>query len=180
MKKTTWVTLPAFALATLIGLQGCAKKTTPSSLADGSQNTGDASTNAGANSGTGFNSSDIDGLTAANVLSRLPVIYFDFDQSSLREKDRQLLKVISEALKMDANKTVALKIQGHCDERGSTEYNLALGERRSRSIYDYLSNLGVSKSKLDVVSFGEERPAMTGSSEDSWAKNRRAEFNVQR
>lgn len=161
------------------GFQGCAKKGKVSSAADaGSQ---------GANTGTGtgagsFDSSDLSAYTVDNVIENLNMIniYFDFDQSTLKDRDRSFLKVLNEALKADKNKSISLKIQGHCDERGSNEYNLALGERRARAVYDYLVNLGTAKKRLDVVSFGEERPADTGSTEAAWAKNRRAAFEMKR
>ena len=79
-------------------------------------------------------------------------------------------------LNKDKNKSISLKIEGNCDERGSNEYNLALGERRARAVYDYLVNLGTAKKRLDVVSFGEEKPADMGHDEAAWAKNRRATF----
>jgi peptidoglycan-associated lipoprotein len=73
---------------------------------------------------------------------------------------------------------LTLVIEGHCDERGTTEYNLALGERRARVAYDYLVILGVSPDRLSIVSFGEERPADAGHTEEAWSKNRRDEFRI--
>jgi peptidoglycan-associated lipoprotein len=180
MKAFHKVAILAITVLVGFGFQGCAKKKAASSAADAA--------NAGANGsgggmGTGnFDSSDLSSFTAENVLDNINLIsiYFDFDQSALKDRDRSFLKVLNEALKMDKNKSVSLKIQGHCDERGSNEYNLALGERRARAVYDYLVNLGTSKKRLDVVSFGEERPADTGSTEAAWAKNRRAAFEMKR
>jgi len=162
------------------GVQGCAKKKDVSSAADASAGAG-AGSGSGMGSG-GFDSSDLSSFTAENVLDNINLIniYFDFDQSTLKDRDRAFLKVLNEALKMDKNKSVSLKIQGHTDERGSNEYNLALGERRARAVYDYLTNLGTAKKRLDVSSFGEERPADSSSNESAWAKNRRAAFEMKR
>lgn len=181
MKVSNKVALVALVAALGFGFQGCKKKG-PSSAADAaSQGSSGSGSESGSGMGTnGFNSDDINSYTTENIIENLHLvnIYFDFDQSSISEKDRQFLKVLAEALNLDKNKKIAVKIQGNCDERGSNEYNLALGERRARSVNDYLANLGVAKNRLDVVSFGEEKPADTGSSESAWAKNRRASFEA--
>ena len=180
MKALHKVDVVAIAIFVGAGLQSCAKKKNVSTPADAGASGSTA--NAGSSMNGGFDSSDLSSFTADNVLDNINLIniYFDFDQSTLKDRDRAFLKVLNEALKMDKNKTVSLKIQGHTDERGSNEYNLALGERRARAVYDYLTNLGTSKKRLDVVSFGEERPADTGSNETAWAKNRRAAFEMKR
>jgi peptidoglycan-associated lipoprotein len=79
---------------------------------------------------------------------------------------------------MAKNSTARLSIEGHCDERGTNEYNLALGDRRAKAVKDYLTSLGVASGRMDVISYGEERPACTDQSEACWAKNRRAHFVV--
>jgi peptidoglycan-associated lipoprotein len=79
---------------------------------------------------------------------------------------------------MKASKSAAIQIEGHCDERGTVEYNLALGERRAQSVKNFLSQLGVDGARLSTISYGEEKPVVQGHSEDAWAKNRRAEFVV--
>ncbi|MFC1475126.1 OmpA family protein, partial [Candidatus Zixiibacteriota bacterium] len=71
-----------------------------------------------------------------------------------------------------------IKIEGHCDERGTVEYNLSLGEKRAKAMMDYLTGLGVAESRLSIISYGKERPVDTGSNEDAWAKNRRGEFKI--
>ncbi len=180
MKAFQKVAILAITVLLGFGIQGCAKKKNATSAADAAAGSGSGS-GSGMGSG-GFDSSDLSSFTAENVLDNINLIniYFDFDQSTLKDRDRSFLKVLNEALKMDKNKSVSLKIQGNCDERGSNEYNLALGERRARAVYEYLVNLGTSKKRLDVVSFGEERPADTGSTESAWAKNRRAAFEMKR
>lgn len=103
-------------------------------------------------------------------------IYFDFDKFDLKDESKEVLKSKAEILKKYAD--WKMLIEGHCDERGTEEYNLALGERRARAAYEYLVVLGVPSSRLKIVSFGEEKPAVEGSGEAAWAKNRRDEFKV--
>jgi peptidoglycan-associated lipoprotein len=86
------------------------------------------------------------------------------------------LNKLAEQLK--ANKVAVVQIEGHCDERGSTEYNLALGERRAQSVKNYLTQLSVDAARLPTISYGKERPAVEGHNEAAWAKNRRAQFAV--
>ncbi|MEE9591692.1 MAG: peptidoglycan-associated lipoprotein Pal [Thermodesulfobacteriota bacterium] len=105
---------------------------------------------------------------------RLTPIFFDYDKFSIRDDAKPVLNMIARWLKK--NKYVGIRIQGHCDERGSNEYNIALGERRAQSTKNYLTMLGISPSRLASISFGEEVPADPGHSEEAWAKNRRSEF----
>jgi peptidoglycan-associated lipoprotein len=105
-------------------------------------------------------------------------IYFDFDQFTLSSDARKVLGANAKYLK--ANGGVKVVIEGHCDERGSDEYNLALGESRALAAKEYLISLGVSAKRLSVISYGEEKPAVKGSTEAAWAKNRRAEFKAVR
>lgn len=100
--------------------------------------------------------------------------YFDFDRSELKPRARTLLS--GHARYLRDNSSVRVRIEGHTDERGTREYNLALGERRAASVRDYLQSLGVRGSQLSIVSYGEERPVDPGHSESAWAKNRRAEL----
>jgi peptidoglycan-associated lipoprotein len=104
------------------------------------------------------------------------LIHFDFDKADIRASDQGILD--RKAAILGANSTVRLRIAGHCDERGSDEYNLALGNRRAASAKRYLTGKGVDDGRLEVVSYGKERPLDPGHSEDSWAKNRRDEFEV--
>jgi len=104
----------------------------------------------------------------------LEAIHFDFDKFDLREPDRAILDRNAAILMTESS--VSVLIEGHCDERGSAEYNLALGERRAASAMRYLVNLGLSAVRLSVISYGEEKPVDPGHDEDAWAKNRRAEF----
>jgi peptidoglycan-associated lipoprotein len=103
-------------------------------------------------------------------------IHFDYDRSDLREGDREVLNRNAEVLKKFD--FIKITIEGHCDERGSVEYNLALGERRARTAYDYLASLGVPADRMKTVSYGKEIPVCTESNEECWARNRRDHFAV--
>ncbi len=100
------------------------------------------------------------------------VVYFEFDKYDLTAESRAVLLAHSDKLK---GASVSVRLEGHADERGSREYNMALGEKRANAVRDFLVTQGVSGSSLEVVSFGEEQPAMAGSDETSWAQNRRVE-----
>ena len=104
----------------------------------------------------------------------LKTVYFDFDSYVLTPDTRSLLTSGAEALKTKTG--TKIQIEGHCDERGSNEYNLALGEKRARAVEEFLISQGVSKDQLSTISYGEERPAVPGNDEAAWEKNRRAEF----
>jgi peptidoglycan-associated lipoprotein len=103
-------------------------------------------------------------------------IRFDYDSADIREADRGVLAENAEVLKKFD--FIRATIEGHCDERGTVEYNLALGERRARAASDYLVSLGVAADRLKTVSYGKEIPACTQSNEQCWAQNRRAHFAV--
>ena len=104
----------------------------------------------------------------------LEIVYFNFDDHTLTEEGMARLNHLADHLK--TNKDLKLKIEGHCDERGSTEYNLALGQLRAQAVRSYLLSLNLADPRVESVSFGEERPAAEGRGEENWAKNRRAEF----
>jgi len=102
-------------------------------------------------------------------------VYFEFDKFNLNNKSLQTLKSAVAAMK--DNPSIKITISGHADERGTREYNLALGQRRSEAVRDYFAVNGISSNRIMVKSFGEERPLSSGSDETSYAKNRRAEIN---
>lgn len=110
----------------------------------------------------------------ATLESALQTVYFDYNRSVIREDSQVALTALAEHLRRAPNTTI--EIEGHCDVRGSTEYNLHLGERRARSVMKYLVTQGVNPNQLQTISFGEERPVDFGSSEDAHAANRRAEL----
>jgi peptidoglycan-associated lipoprotein len=99
-------------------------------------------------------------------------VFFDFDKSDLRPDAIDTLNRQSDW--MNANGSITVAIEGHCDERGTREYNLALGERRASSAKQYLESMGVGGGRMETVSYGKERPAVLGSNEAAWAQNRRA------
>tara|TARA_B100000945_G_scaffold305710_1_gene292453 strand:+ start:861 stop:1283 length:423 start_codon:yes stop_codon:yes gene_type:complete len=102
-------------------------------------------------------------------------IYFEFDKSNLTSKSIQTLKSTVNAL--NDNSSIQITLAGHADERGTREYNLALGQRRAETVSDYLVLNGISKDRITVKSYGEERPAVSGQDEKSYSKNRRVEIN---
>jgi peptidoglycan-associated lipoprotein len=111
---------------------------------------------------------------AGGTSLELAAIYFDYDSAVLREDARSALKKNAEVIRSASSGNV-VTLEGHCDERGSEEYNLALGERRAESARAYLVDLGVPGSRLRVVSFGEAKPAVMGHDESAWKWNRRVE-----
>lgn len=104
-------------------------------------------------------------------------IHFAFDKYDLDTEARQTLQ--NNALYMEQNADTSIVLEGHCDERGSDEYNLALGEKRARAAAEYLENLGVDNDRIRTISYGEEKPLDPASDEEAWALNRRAEFKPQ-
>ncbi|MBI3346447.1 MAG: peptidoglycan-associated lipoprotein Pal [Burkholderiales bacterium] len=102
------------------------------------------------------------------------VVYFDFDSDVVKEEYRGLVDL--HAKRLNNNKKLALNLEGHTDERGGREYNLALGQRRAEAVAKSLTLLGVGGTQVEAVSFGKERPAVQGSTEEAWAKNRRVEL----
>lgn len=109
------------------------------------------------------------------VLS-LENVYFDYDKYNLTPSALDILARHAQALKQ--YREIPVVIEGHCDERGTIEYNLALGEKRANAVKDYLVSLGIERSRLSTISYGKERPVDTRSNETAWARNRRAEFVI--
>ena len=116
------------------------------------------------------------GVSADSAVPELRDVFFDFDKYDIRQADAKVLDSNATWLKSNANHLVL--IEGHCDERGTNEYNLALGERRAKSAMNYLVSQGVQASRITIISYGEERPACNEKTEECWAKNRRAHFLV--
>ena len=105
-------------------------------------------------------------------------IYFDFDKYDIKPEARQVLNTVSSWLLK--NSDAKLSVEGHCDDRGTNEYNLALGDRRAKAARDVLIALGVASSRIEIISYGEEKPQCMEQTEECWAKNRRAHFVVLR
>ena len=112
-----------------------------------------------------------------NAAGHLRTVYFDFDRYELSETTRATIRHNADWLRAHPGHNIV--IEGHCDERGSIEYNLALGERRANATREFLASLGAGDTNVRIVTFGEERPAVQGSSESAWSKNRRAEFTFE-
>jgi len=107
-------------------------------------------------------------------ISNFDDVLFDFDKSDVKENGRKTCQVVADYLKKHPQ--ARMQIEGHCDERGTAEYNMALGDRRATAVMTYLVSLGVPKAALSTVSFGKEKPLDPGHNEEAWAKNRRAHF----
>ncbi|HKZ31008.1 MAG TPA: peptidoglycan-associated lipoprotein Pal [Vicinamibacteria bacterium] len=126
--------------------------------------------------GEGASGSDIPGGALAGEGGPLADIRFELDSAALTDEARTILE--KHALWLQGQRELRVIVEGHCDERGTVEYNLALGEQRARAVRDYLASLGVAAARLKVVSYGKERPLDPGSDEAAMARNRRAHFNV--
>ena len=112
--------------------------------------------------------------TATQAVLANAVVYFEYDQFNLTSKSIQALKGVSELMKR--NSKITISIEGHADERGTREYNLALGQRRAESVANYLVANGINRNRLFAKSYGEERPLSLGSNDTAWSKNRRVEI----
>ncbi len=175
MKTTQMLKIALIVLFLFSGLVGCASKSVtsgddgkvyPYDMKKQEQVKGadDASMQGGA------------AVPSHDAVAGLERIHFDFDQFTLSADARRILKQNAKFLK--ANSGVQAVIEGHCDERGSDEYNLALGESRALAAKNYLVSLGISAKRLSVISYGEEKPLIKASNEAAWAQNRRAEFKA--
>lgn len=107
-------------------------------------------------------------------ISGLNTIHFEYDRSTLTSSAKK--ELADNAAWIKSNPKTNIQIEGHCDNRGTIEYNLALGERRAQAVKNYLVGLGITADRLSVISYGEEKPLVEGDSEEAWAKNRRANF----
>jgi len=101
-------------------------------------------------------------------------VYFDFDSSVIKPSEKSKISAVADYLK--SNAANAVKVEGHCDERGTEEYNRALGDRRALAIREELVNLGTDANRVDTISYGKDRPAVQGHDEAAWSKNRRGQF----
>ena len=139
-------------------------------------------TTSGTGAGTGGASSsqtrvapvDVTGTSNVNYTNLPKVVYFDFDSYVVKDQYRPVIEANAKAL--TTNRKMHMAVEGHTDDRGSSEYNLALGQRRAEAVVKSLTLLGADPTQLEAVSFGKERPAVQGENEEAWAKNRRAEL----
>lgn len=171
MKNRNFRSFAGVALAAAL-LAGCAGQSTDDTSGGASAGGGDSYGSSGYQSSGNGSAYDQASANAAALASLQRVFYFDFDRAELRpEVQAELDKYVNILRTGDQT----LRLEGHADERGTTEYNLALAERRANSIQNYLVVNGVSGDRIETVSYGEERPAETGHDESSYAQNRRVE-----
>ena len=159
----------AAACLLVFGLAGCSTKGTTQS------GQGGASKPTGSEFDQGSVSDSSGGQTTS--VKMLETVYFDFDRYDIRTDARPALRGNADAIKQNADWGTVV-VEGYCDERGSEEYNLALGERRANGVKQYMVDLGVPSSRLRTVSFGEAKPAVMGHDESAWRYNRRSEFKA--
>jgi peptidoglycan-associated lipoprotein len=165
------ILLPLIGAAAL-ALTACGGGTTPTKPGVEDKSVGAESSAAGAAGGVEGKALDSQGK-AADLLNKRR-IYFAFDSSAIDDESRAVVE--AHANHLAANKTVKVVFEGHADERGSREYNLALGERRAQAVERMAKLLGVSADRVKVVSYGEEKPLAAGHDEGSWSQNRRVEI----
>ena len=166
------------AALSLVVMAGCSST---GGTQDGSMAGSDGAASSGGASSQGMNAEQVGSSSMGmrdgqqDDIPQVRTIYFDYDRDTIRSEFEPVMAAHAEYLRSHPNADVVL--QGHTDERGTREYNLALGERRANAVQRFLMVQGVSPSQLEVVSYGEERPAVRGSSEDSYAQNRRVVFD---
>ncbi|MEJ2470585.1 MAG: peptidoglycan-associated lipoprotein Pal [Desulfuromonadales bacterium] len=177
MKMTQMFKLALVVLFLASGLIGCATSKPMTTGDDQSKVSQSDMSQQGDVKGVGQQDSmTSEAVPSHEQMAGMKTIYFDFDQFTLSDQARATLADNAEYLKANAGTQVV--IEGHCDERGSDEYNLALGESRALAAKSYLVSLGIDPQRLSVISYGEEKPAVLGSTESAWAMNRRAEFKA--
>lgn len=166
VSRLSYASVAVLTAGLFFGTTGCSKKTVQASDPGLGQSTQETRAT------TSPNTKEVPGSLASIDLQ---AVYFDYDQSRLRSDGIATLNTNGKSLR--AHPGVRVVLEGHCDERGTVEYNLALGDRRARAVRDFLVNSGVERERLTTVSFGEERPFAPGHTESAWAQNRRVHFN---
>ncbi len=166
--------LKSLALTTILALTlaSCAN-TQKKANVDNNTGADKAQVDNGANSGIAL---ELNGDSDSNKAGSLQTVYFDFNSASLVDSTKSTLDNNAKFLK--ANPTVKVQVEGHCDERGGVQFNLALGERRAKGIREYLVAQGVEAARISTISFGKERPVAFGHDEEAWSKNRRGNFVI--
>ncbi len=176
LRKFHWPVLAVLALVFVVAISSCSKKEVKQDepLINPSGDTGGAVT--GSEPVTSGDTGASTEPTPVADTTNMQTVYFDYDSYRVTGAGRDALNSNIAWLKSNPNATV--QVEGHCDERGTTEYNLALGERRANAARDYMVKSGISRSRISVISYGEERPADPGHDESAWSKNRRAAFVI--
>lgn len=159
----------ALILAVTLGVTGCGSSKKKSGNNDGANPSMESSNRSNADF-------ELNGDSDSGKAGPLQTVFFGFNSAQLSSSTRAALDANAQVLK--DNDDVEIQVEGHCDERGGVQYNLALGERRARAVKNYLVSMGVSASRISTISFGKERPVSFGHDESSWSRNRRANFVV--
>ena len=187
--KTAFTAIGAVALLALVNT-GCARMMAQSEDGSTLGSEGGFSGSSGGSGGSGSGSGMSRASRSGGGMSERPPVkefhpatemldvHFDFDRYDLRVQDKPALE--SNAAWLRSNKNYLVLIEGHSDERGTPEYNVALGERRAKTAQNYLVSHGIDSRRISIISYGEHRQQCTESSEDCWAKNRRAHFRIKR
>lgn len=196
MKRTTFFNLLALSTVLAIGVVGCKspqKGITPipgrgakpvadpgrGGLLSGGQMKDPNATSTDLAGGGGLKASDLDlfeGMTQDRTVFASDTVYFDLDRSTVKSSETSKVEAVAAYYK--SNKSDKLLIEGHCDERGTEEYNRSLGDRRASKLREHLVRLGVDADRIRTLSLGEDKPAVQGHDEAAWSKNRRGEFVV--
>jgi len=156
-------------LATVLTISSCSSmKKKTSEATDSAPDALDANNNG--------MSLELNGDSDSNKAGALKTVYFDFNSASISNDTKDALMNNAEFMK--SNASVKVQVEGHCDERGGVQFNLALGEKRAKSVRDFLMGQGVEGSRISTISYGKEKPVSFGHDEESWAQNRRANFVV--
>ena len=171
MKKIIMLRLTIVPLLCVVLFAGCAKGPAEKPISAEVQNEATQKKQASQNVD---DSDNLDNTTVTDV--ELERVYFSFDQYTLTNKAQRVLD--ANAMILKSAPSLKVSIEGHCDSRGSDEYNLALGERRAYVVKNYLVSLGVASDRLETISYGEELPANSAMTESAWAMNRRAELKI--
>ena len=172
--------LRALALVTLVAVAaaGCAKKTVQTPPVPPAETPTQTPTPTVTPTPTPTPTAPTTGLPLDQAtLGKLQVVYFALDSDAIDEGGQSSLDANARVLKSTTGDFV---IEGHCDERGTAEYNQSLGERRAKAVQQYFADQGIALSRITVVSYGKDRPAVEGSDEQAWSKNRRAEFSLRK
>lgn len=163
-----------YGLLAAIALAGCASKV-PLDTPATAPSTSSSSSGSDASTTASTPVAPVQATTSAPMAADVPrIIYFDFDSYLVKEEFQPVVQANAQLL--TGTPTRRMAVEGHADERGSSEYNLALGQKRAEAVVKSLTLLGVRTDQIEPVSYGEERPAADGSSEEAWAKNRRVEL----
>lgn len=183
--KTAFTAIGAVALLALVST-GCARMMAQSEDGSTPGSGGMSGSSGGSGGGTGWSRA---GRSGGSMAERPPVkefhpatemidVHFEFDRYDIRSEDESALQ--SNAAWLRSNKNYLVLIEGHSDERGTPEYNVALGERRAKTAQNYLVSHGIDSRRISIISYGEHRQQCTDATEHCWAKNRRAHFRVKR